>query len=137
MIWFGLVLCRINHCWLLMPNSLHTYIYIYIYWKYMCLLNTFLDNIFKWSWAFIYLFLLIFKWFQILLYNCHNSILVICLHIVCSIWTIDSFPSNASEWTWRGTPHSPNLQGWNLQDLCKMHIALFSIWTRVSYVLFR
>ena len=31
----------------------------------------------------------IVKWFQVLLYNCHNLTPVICLHTVCSIWPID------------------------------------------------
>ena len=29
------------------------------------------------------------KWFQVLLYNSHNLISIICLHTVCFIWLID------------------------------------------------
>ena len=63
------------------------------------------------------------KLFQALLYNSYNSTSVICLHTLCSIWFIDRNVSSAthsrSEWTWeqwqwKGTPHSPNLQSWNL-----------------------
>ena len=34
-------------------------------------------------------FLCTVKWFQVLLYNSHNLTSVICLHTVCSIWSID------------------------------------------------
>ena len=40
------------------------------------------------------------KWFQVLLYNGHNFISVICLHTVCSIWPIDRCYHSRSEWTW-------------------------------------
>ena len=34
-------------------------------------------------------FLHTIKWFQVLLYNSHNLTSGICLHTVCSIWSID------------------------------------------------
>ena len=33
------------------------------------------------------------EWFQVLLYNCHNLISVICLHAVYSIWPIEKILS--------------------------------------------
>ena len=36
------------------------------------------------------------KLFQVLLYKCHNFILIICLHTVCSIWTIHRTISGAT-----------------------------------------
>ena len=36
------------------------------------------------------------KWFQILQYNSHNLIQVICEHTVCSIWALDRTLSGAT-----------------------------------------
>ena len=66
----------------------HTHIYIYIY-IYIYDLQTHSETN-------LIFFLHTVKWFQILLYNSHNFISVICLHTVYFIWPIDRTLSGAT-----------------------------------------
>ena len=71
----------------LVPNPVYTYIWIYMICKHI-LLITFLNE--------LELFFT-HKKFQVLLYNNHNLTSVICLHTVCSIWTIDRTLSGTTD----------------------------------------
>ena len=59
------------------------------------------------------------KWFQVLLYNGHNLTSFICLHTVCSIWSIDRILSGATTPRQRGLGRRGNEEVLHIPQISK------------------